>query len=188
MRRILCGAALGGVTALLVLPGAAAADPSGSPSASPSPSATETASPSATATISPASPVGSVSPETVQPGGHVTFSLVCAVGVRSADVAGAVLGLDARIPMTPGTTSGVFTAAVDLPSTINEGTFLVSLDCADGTSSVVQLVVSPSGGVPTGGGSTTRGVNRALMAAGGSMLVVGAAGAMMLRRRPDGTP
>ncbi|MET7392255.1 hypothetical protein ABZS66_01980 [Dactylosporangium sp. NPDC005572] len=188
MRRILSGAALGCVTGVLVLPGAAAADPSGSPSASASPTATATVSPTETATVSPPSPVGSVSPETVQPGGHVTFSLVCAVGVRSADVAGTVLGLDARIPMTPGTTSGVFSLAVDLPSTISEGSFLVSLDCADGTSSVVQLIVSPSGGVPTGGGSTSRGVNRALMAAGSGMLVIGAAGALILRRRPDGMP
>ncbi|GGM65266.1 hypothetical protein ACFFX1_02890 [Dactylosporangium sucinum] len=110
------------------------------------------------------------------------------MGVRSADVAGTVLGLDAQIPMTPGTTSGVFSVSVTIPTTISPGTFLVSLDCADGTSSVVQLVVSPTGAVPAGGGSTSRGVNRALMATGGGMLVIGAAGALILRRRPDGLP
>ncbi|GAA0727718.1 hypothetical protein Drose_10640 [Dactylosporangium roseum] len=111
---------------------------------------------------------------------------MCAVGVRSADVAGAVLGLPARLPMQAGSTSGVFSLSVDIPQSTSPGTFLVSLDCADGTSSVVQLVVSPSGGVPAGGGATTRGANAALMATGGSLLVIGAAGALLLRRgRPS---
>jgi hypothetical protein len=110
------------------------------------------------------------------------------VGVRSADVAGTVLGLPARIPMEPGRSSGVFSVSLNVPASTREGSYRVSLNCADGTSSVVQLVVAPTGGVPTGGGSTARGANRTLMAAGGGLLLIGAAGALMLRRRPAEDP
>jgi hypothetical protein len=129
-------------------------------------------------------PSGVVTPDTVPPGGPVTFSVVCADGVRSADVAGTTLGLSERIPMEAGKASGVFSVTVDIPTSTQEGTYNVSIDCADGTSSVVRLVVSPTGAVATGGGSTARGANHALMAAGGGLLVIGAAGAFLLRRRP----
>jgi hypothetical protein len=169
MRRLFAAlGAVGGTAAALALPGAAPAAPSPSPSVSGS-----------------FSPSGSVSPTTVQPGNSVTFSIVCADGVRSADVSGTPLGLSARIPMEPGKASGVFSASVVIPASTLEGTYSVGIDCADGTSSVVQLVVSPTGGVPTGGGSTAQGANRTLMAAGGGLLVIGAAGALMLRRRPS---
>ncbi|MET7424404.1 hypothetical protein [Dactylosporangium sp. NPDC005555] len=151
---LLSGAMLAGTTAALALPGAASAEGA-----------------------------GTVTPGTVKPGGRVTFSTVCADGVKSADVAGTALGLPARIPMEAGKSPGTFSVAVDIPGTTSAGTFNVSIDCADGSSSVVQLVVSPTGGVPTGGGSTARGPDRTLMAAGGGLLLVGAAGAMMLRRR-----
>ncbi|WP_432827895.1 hypothetical protein [Dactylosporangium sp. CA-092794] len=132
-----------------------------------------------------AGPSGAVSPDTVQPGGQVTFSVVCAEDVRSADVAGTTLGLAERIPMEPGNASGVFSVSVEIPTNTQEGTFNVSIDCGDGTSAVVQLVVAPAGGVPTGGGSSARRPNHALMAAGGGLLVIGAAGTVLLRRRPD---
>ncbi|MDG6110456.1 hypothetical protein [Dactylosporangium aurantiacum] len=155
MRRILLsGATLAGTTAALALPGAASAESA-----------------------------GSVSPETVRPGGRVTFSATCTEGVKSAEVAGATLGLSARIPMEAGKATGTFSAVVDIPATVTAGTYSVSIDCADGTSSVVRLVVSPTGGVPTGGGSTAQGPNRTLMAAGGGLLLLGAAGALALRRR-----
>lgn len=129
-------------------------------------------------------PSGAVSPNTVTPGSPVTFSVVCAEGVREADVAGTALGLPERIPMEAGKAAGVFSVTVTIPQDTQEGTFNVSLDCADGTSSVVQLVVSPAGGVPTGGGAMSRPPNHTLMAAGGGLLVIGAAGALWLRRRP----
>ncbi len=155
MRRILLsGAMLAGTTAALALPGVASAEGA-----------------------------GAVTPETVKPGGRVTFSTVCAEGVKSADVAGTTLGLPARIPMEAGKSPGSFSVAVDIPATTSAGTYNVSIDCADGSSSLVKLVVSPTGGVPTGGGSTAQGPNRTLMAAGGGLLLVGAAGALMLRRR-----
>ncbi|MEV4516843.1 hypothetical protein AB0K00_48800 [Dactylosporangium sp. NPDC049525] len=155
MRRILLsGAMLAGTTAALAFPGVASAEGA-----------------------------GAVTPETVKPGGRVTFSTVCAEGVKSADVAGTTLGLAARIPMEAGKSPGTFSVAVDIPTTTSAGTYNVSIDCADGSSSVVQLVVSPTGGVPTGGGSTAQAPNRTLMAAGGGLLLVGAAGALALRRR-----
>ncbi|MEV6929820.1 hypothetical protein AB0M46_35745 [Dactylosporangium sp. NPDC051485] len=128
-------------------------------------------------------PSGAVTPDTVTAGNPVTFSVVCAEGVRDADVAGGPLGLPERIPMEPGKTSGVFSVTVGIPANTQTGTFNVSIDCGDGTSAVVQLVVSPAGGVPTGGGATSRPPNHALMAAGGGLLAVGAAGALALRRR-----
>jgi hypothetical protein len=131
-----------------------------------------------------AGPSGAVSPDTVRPGGPVTFSVVCADGVREADVAGTTLGLTERIPMEPGKTSGVFSVTVNIPTSTQEGTYNVSIDCGDGTSAVVQLVVAPTGGVPTGGGAMAHPANHALMAAGGGLLVIGAAGAVFLRRRP----
>ncbi|MEV8512689.1 hypothetical protein [Dactylosporangium sp. NPDC051484] len=131
-----------------------------------------------------AGPSGAVTPSTVTPGSPVTFSVVCADGVRSADVAGTALGLAERIPMEPGKTSGAFSVTVNIPTSTQEGTFNVSIDCGDGTSTVVQLVVSPSGGVPTGGGATAHDPNHMLMAAGGGLLVIGATGALLLRRRP----
>lgn len=130
-----------------------------------------------------AGPSASVTPDTVTPGSPVTFSVVCAEGVRSADVAGTTLGLAEHIPMEPGKTSGVFSVTVSIPTSTQEGTFNVSIDCADGTSAVVQLVVSPSGGVPTGGGAMSRPPDRALMAAGGGLLAIGGAGVYLLRRR-----
>ncbi|MFG2039279.1 hypothetical protein [Dactylosporangium sp. NPDC048998] len=131
-----------------------------------------------------ASPSGAVTPNTVTPGSQVTFSVVCAEEVRSADVAGSALGLSERIPMEPGKSSGAFSVTVSIPSNTQQGTFNVSIDCGDGTSTVVQVVVSPSGGVPTGDGATAREPNHMLMAAGGGLLVIGAAGALVLRRRP----
>ncbi|MER7001913.1 LPXTG cell wall anchor domain-containing protein [Dactylosporangium sp. NPDC000555] len=130
-----------------------------------------------------ASPSGAVTPNTVTPGSPVTFSVVCADGVRSADVAGTALGLAERIPMEPGKTSGAFSVTVNIPTSTQEGTFNVSIDCGDGTSTVVQLVVSPAGGVPTGDGATADEPNHMLMAAGGGLLVIGATGALLLRRR-----
>jgi hypothetical protein len=155
MRRILLsGAMLAGTTAALALPGVAAAEGA-----------------------------GAVTPDTVNPGGRVTFSTVCAEGVKSADVSGTTLSLPSRIPMEATKTPGSFSIAVDIPATISAGTYSVSIDCADGSSSLVKLVVSPTGGVPTGGGSTAQAPNRTLMAAGGGLLLVGAAGALVLRRR-----
>lgn len=155
MRRILLsGGVIAGTTAALALPGVASAEGA-----------------------------GSVTPDTVKPGGSVTFSTVCPDGVKSADVAGTVLGLAARIPMEASKTPGSFSVAVDIPVSISAGTFNVSIDCGDGSSSVVKLIVTPTGGVPTGGGSTARGPNRSLMAVGGGLLLVGAAGALFLRRR-----
>jgi hypothetical protein len=151
---LLSGAMLAGTTAALALPGVASAEGA-----------------------------GAVTPETVKPGGRVTFSTVCAEGVKSADVAGTTLGLPARIPMEAGKSPGSFSVAVDIPATTTAGTYNVSIDCADGSSTLVRLVIAPTGGVPTGGGSTARGADRTLMAAGGGLLLLGAAGALMLRRR-----
>jgi hypothetical protein len=134
--------------------------------------------------VASAEGAGAVSPETVKPGGRVTFSTVCADGVKSADVAGTTLGLSSRIPMEAGKSPGSFSVSVDVPATVSAGTYNVSIDCADGSSTLVRLVISPTGGVPTGGGSTAQGPNRTLMAAGGGLLLVGAAGALVLRRRP----
>ena len=155
MRRILLsGGVLAGTTAALALPGVASAEGA-----------------------------GSVTPDTVKPGESVTFSTACADGVKSADVAGTSLGLPDRIPMEAGKTPGSFSVAVAVPGTTAAGTYNIGIDCGDGSSSLVKLVVTPTGGVPTGGGSTARGPNRSLMAVGGGLLLFGAAGALLLRRR-----
>lgn len=129
-------------------------------------------------------PTGAVTPDTVAPGSPVTFSVVCATDVGSAGVAGTALGLSSRIPMEPGRSPGVFSTTVNLPADIQEGTYDVGIDCADGTATSVRLVVAPTGGVPTGGGSAARGPDGALLATGSALLAVGGVGAVLLRRRP----
>ncbi|WP_432987999.1 hypothetical protein [Dactylosporangium sp. CA-233914] len=129
-----------------------------------------------------AGPSGAVAPDTVRPGAAVTFSVDCAEGVRSADVAGTALGLPALIPMTAQARSGAFAVTAGLPESIQEGTFNVGIGCGDGTSTVVQLVVSPAGGVATGDGTTARGPDHALAGLGGALLAIGAAGVYLLRR------
>lgn len=135
---------------------------------------------------------GNVSPDTVAPGGSVTFSTVCAEGVTSADVAGTTLGLYARIPMDAGQSPGAFEVSVTIPSSTSPGGYSVSIDCADGSSSVVALVVSPSGtnsgggGVATGGGATARGLNTGLLGAGAGLVLIATIGTVVVRRRTAG--
>jgi hypothetical protein len=131
---------------------------------------------------------GSVNPSTATPGTSVGFQVFCAsLDTASATLSGTPLGLPEQIPMDKESGAGVFGATVTLPSTIRPGTYVVDMDCSDGSSATATLTVTAlprPGGVPTGDGTTSTQTNTGL--ATGGLVLAGAGvviGVAALRRR-----
>jgi hypothetical protein len=140
------------------------------------------------AVANPPGATGSVNPSTATPGTQVTFQVFCSsLNAASATLFGTTLGLPEQIPMNKGSVGGVFTITVTLPSSIQPGTYTPDMDCSDGSSATVSLMVTelPSpGGAQTGDGTTSTQTNTGLAAAGLALISVGAvAGGIALHRR-----
>jgi hypothetical protein len=132
-------------------------------------------------------------PSTATPGTAVTFTAECSpaanAGGASAILFGTTLGLPQQIPMTA-ESSGSFTfrITVNLPSSIQPGTYHPSIDCPGGTSATPTLQVAsfPHGGAATGAGTTSTTPDNGLTLAGlglGLAGVVALAGGLARRRR-----
>ncbi len=140
------------------------------------------------AVANPPGATGSVNPSTATPGTQVTFQVFCSsLNAASATLFGTTLGLPEQIPMNKGSVGGVFNITVTLPSSIQPGKYTPDMDCSDGSSATVTLMVTalPSpGGAQTGDGTTSTQTNTGLAAAGLALISVGAvAGGIALRRR-----
>lgn len=132
-------------------------------------------------------------PSTATPGTAVTFTAECSpaanAGGASAILFGTTLGLPQQIPMTA-ESSGSFTfhITVNLPSSIQPGTYHPTIDCPGGSSASPTLKVAsfPHGGAATGDGTTSTSTDNGLALGGLGLGVVGAvvlAGGLARRRR-----
>jgi hypothetical protein len=116
-----------------------------------------------------------VTPSTATAGSTVTFSILCGEPSGSATLAGTVLDLPARIPMTRrDQAAGEWAVSVTLPSTLLPGTYRPSLNCDNGLSDTTTLVVAPGGAPVTGDGTTATAAGGQLAAAGLSLAGLGA--------------
>jgi hypothetical protein len=136
----------------------------------------------------PGSAVAFATPSTVTPGTAVTFQVTCGTfQATSATLFGTTLGLPQQIPMNHGSSGGMFTVTVTLPSSILPATYNPSIDCSDGSSATarVRVTAMPSGGgAQTGDGTTSTAADTGLSAGGLALIAVGAvAGGIALRRR-----
>lgn len=131
-------------------------------------------------------------PSTATPGTAVTFTADCSpaanAGGASAILFGTTLGLPQQIPMTA-ESSGSFTfrITVNLPSSIQPGTYHPNIDCPGGTSATPTLRVAsfPHGGAATGDGATSTTPDSGLTLAGVGLGLAGTAAlaAGLARRR-----
>jgi hypothetical protein len=157
MRRVISraavGAALGLAAAVLVAPGLAAAN----------------------AQVT-------VNPSTVAPGGTVTVTVRCGSGATAASVSATSFGGPSEVALSPFPAGGpgAFTGRVTVPASTAPGTFAISATCNNGEGGTGTLVVSPTGHVTAGGGSTSDGANVALIAAGAGMIALAGVGAWIL--------
>jgi hypothetical protein len=128
-----------------------------------------------------------VTPSQATPGARVTFAVNCGRQMSAgATLFGTTLGLPQQIPMSQDA-SGNFSISVDLPVSIQAGTYHPSIDCSGGSSTTVTLIVTafPSGGGAATGDGTTSTTSSNTLPAAGMVLVGGGAivGGYALRRR-----
>ena len=117
--------------------------------------------------------VTEVTPATTTPGSSVTFYILCGTTAHSATLSGTTLGLPEQIPMSSEGETGYWASTVTLPSDIQPATYTPSMDCDNGVSGTVTLVVTPSGAPVTGDGTTTTATGGPLTAAGAGLAALG---------------
>jgi hypothetical protein len=124
--------------------------------------------------VAGASTIVGVTPSSAPPNSLVRFSILCGTTAQAATLSGSVLGLPERIPMTKvSSQTGEFAASVTLPSSIQPGTYMPSIECDNGLSVPATLVVTPSGAPVTGDGTTTSATGGPLTDVGVGLTVAG---------------
>jgi len=135
-----------------------------------------------------------VTPNPSAPGTATTFVVTCnsvAAGgsANGATLSGTSLGLPAQVPMQQGSQSNQFQTTVNLPQTIAPGNYSPSVNCNNGVTQTVNIVINavPGQAPQTGDGSTSTATDSALTVAGLVLLGAGAVGGgVVLRRRRSG--
>ncbi len=117
--------------------------------------------------------VANVTPSTATAGSSVTFNILCGTSAHSATLSGTILGLPEQIPMSSQGQTGYWASTVTLPSTIQPATYMPSMDCDNGVSGTVTLVVTPSGAPVTGDGTTSTATGGPLTAVGAGLAGLG---------------
>jgi hypothetical protein len=132
-------------------------------------------------------PAVNVTPNPSTPGARTIFSVICGSSATAATLAGATLGLAARIPMQPITHTGDFAVTVVLPATTSPGLYTPRISCSSGMSATATLNVGsvPAQAPQTGDGATATTTSTPLMLAGTGLLglAAGLGGFLAYRRK-----
>jgi hypothetical protein len=88
---------------------------------------------------------GSESPPTVKPGGKVNLGLDCVSTSSDAAATGTEIGLPSAMSMHK-SGNELFGLTLTVPKTTKQGTYHISMQCADGSFTTVKFTVTAAGG------------------------------------------
>jgi len=139
-------------------------------------------------------PEATVNPNPTAPGTATTFvvsctSLTAGGNATAATLVGTPMSLPDQIPMQPTSQPNQFVVTVNMPQSIGPGSFSPTINCNNGVTQTVSMVVNavPGSAPATGDGSTSTVSDGKLTVAGLGLLGIAAvAGGLVMRSRRPG--